>query len=78
MFFLILKYKSKLSGKNIILSGKCQGNVKRLKCGNPDFPDLPGEGKPGCLFEKETYERLLVITLPTTASDKNYLRKSMI
>ena len=36
VFFFYLEKYNKLSGKNDILSGKCQGILNRLKCGNPD------------------------------------------
>ena len=35
VFFFYLEKYNKLSGKNDILSGKCQGILNRLKCGNP-------------------------------------------
>ena len=36
VFFFYLEKYNKLSEKNDILSGKCQGILNRLKCGNPD------------------------------------------
>ena len=36
----LLKNKKKLSGKTSILSGKCQGILNGLQCGNPEELDI--------------------------------------